>query len=147
MLMKLPDHASPGVISSFHLTSNTVNSDAKHDKISFEFLGTDRRPTLQTTIYAGATGGKGEEVKLWFDPTQDFHKYGIRFLVDDKPVRVLQQKNAGTYPKGSMAVEATISKGYDKKVIWSRGPFLLHLRGFSISPSPLAIMGHFNISM
>lgn len=42
------------------------------------FLGCDGPPfKLQTNVFANDNGGREQRINLWFDPTQDFHKYGI----------------------------------------------------------------------
>ncbi|OIW01074.1 hypothetical protein TanjilG_14257, partial [Lupinus angustifolius] len=122
------------------------NLHGNHDEIDFEFLGTDGPPfILQTNIYAGDSGGREQRIKLQFDPTKDFHNYAIlwnkkeiKLLVDKKAIRVYLNKNGARFPKGPMAAEATLWNGDSwasggKKIDWSKAPFQLHFRGFTIA--------------
>ncbi|KAF1877244.1 hypothetical protein Lal_00012015 [Lupinus albus] len=78
MLIKLPPQRSPGVVVTFYLTSKTRRHGENHGEIDFEFLGTDGDPfKLQTNIFANDSGGREQRLRLWFDPTKDFHKYAI----------------------------------------------------------------------
>lgn len=61
--------------------SNGDIFEKNHDEIDFEFLGNIRGKDwrIQTNIYGnGSTGvGREERYNLWFDPSDDFHQYGI----------------------------------------------------------------------
>ena len=54
--------------------------DDFHDEVDFELLGTDvpGEVLLQTNWYAQGIGGHEERMRLWFDPTADFHHYSFQ---------------------------------------------------------------------
>lgn len=51
------------------------------DELDFEFLGnrTGQPYLIQTNVYKNGTGGREMRHVLWFDPTEDFHTYSIRW--------------------------------------------------------------------
>lgn len=61
--------------------SNGDVFEKTHDELDFEFLGNirGREWRVQTNIYGnGSTAvGREERYGLWFDPTEDYHKYSI----------------------------------------------------------------------
>jgi xyloglucan:xyloglucosyl transferase len=63
--------------------SNGDVYEKTHDELDFEFLGNVRGKEwrVQTNVYGdGSTAvGREERYGLWFDPTQDFHRYAIRW--------------------------------------------------------------------
>ncbi|KAF5189428.1 Xyloglucan endotransglucosylase/hydrolase [Thalictrum thalictroides] len=119
--IKLQTGYTAGVITSLYL-SNSEAHPGFHDEVDIEFLGTTpgKPYTLQTNVYIRGSGdGKiiGREMKfqLWFDPTANFHNYGILwspkeiiFFVDDIPVRRYPKKSAYTYPLRPMWVYGSI---------------------------------------
>ncbi|KAK3406520.1 hypothetical protein EUGRSUZ_K02716 [Eucalyptus grandis] len=122
MKSKLPASKSPGVVTTFYLTSK----GGLHDEIDFEFIGV----------------GVGEQkFHLWFDPSTYFHSYTILwnqyqvvFFVDNIPIRVF--KNLGhraSYPTQGMQVETIwAAKGWAGKINWSKASFTAQYQGFDI---------------
>ncbi|VVA15815.1 PREDICTED: xyloglucan [Prunus dulcis] len=79
MKLKLPSSHSPGVVTTFYLTSHPDNKPGNHDELDLEFLGTDGpKYTLHTNI----NGGGEQRLHLWF-------------FVDNIPIRVLKQHKLG----------------------------------------------------
>ncbi|KGN46889.2 xyloglucan endotransglucosylase/hydrolase protein 31 [Cucumis sativus] len=119
--VKLQSGYTAGVITSFYLSNNQY-FPGNHDEIDLEFLGTTpgKPYTLQTNVFIRGSGDGniiGREVKfhLWFDPTQNFHHYAIRwtpsdiiFLVDDVPIRRYTRKNDATFPVRPLWVYGSI---------------------------------------
>lgn len=50
-----------------------------HNEFDFEFLGntTGEPYTVQTNVYVNGVGNREQRLKLWFDPSKDFHSYSI----------------------------------------------------------------------
>ncbi|XP_042475733.1 probable xyloglucan endotransglucosylase/hydrolase protein 32 [Macadamia integrifolia] len=119
--IKLQSGYTAGVITSLYL-SNSEAYPGYHDEIDIEFLGTTpgKPYTLQTNVYIKGSGDGniiGREVKyhLWFDPTSDFHNYGVLwspkeiiFFVDDVPIRRYPRKSDATFPLRPMWVYGSI---------------------------------------
>jgi hypothetical protein len=63
--------------------SNGDVYERTHDELDFEFLGNvrGREWRVQTNVYGnGSTAvGREERYGLWFDPTEDFHRYAIHW--------------------------------------------------------------------
>ncbi|XP_042490363.1 xyloglucan endotransglucosylase/hydrolase protein 2-like isoform X2 [Macadamia integrifolia] len=148
--IKLPGKDSAGVVTAFYLNSHTNN----HDELDFEFLGNKQgKPyTLQTNVFANGVGDREQRIRLWFDPTADFHNYKILwnqhqivFFVDTVPIRVYKNKtNIGVnYPTHAMQIEATLwdgsnwaTDGGQTKADWSQAPFKANFQGFNINGCP-----------
>ncbi|GLT24943.1 hypothetical protein SLA2020_001040 [Shorea laevis] len=147
MRIKLPDKDSAGVVTAYYLTSN----GGEHDELDFEFLGNrEGKPiTLQTNVFVHGYGNREQRIRLWFDPTADFHNYQILwnqrqivFYVDDIPIRVFKNNtNVGVaYTSHAMQVQASLWDGDDwatdggqTKTNWSHAPFVAHFQGFDIN--------------
>ncbi|RHN45816.1 putative xyloglucan:xyloglucosyl transferase [Medicago truncatula] len=148
MRIKIPTKDSLGVVTAFYLTSKAfAHLGGKHDEIDFEFLGNKGGPyTLQTNVFASDEGGREQRHSLWFDPTIDFHTYGILwnqhqivFYVDETPIRIFKNKsNKGvSFPSNQMHVTVSIWNGEPwasngKKIDWKQAPFLAQFQMFNI---------------
>ncbi|KAK3442514.1 hypothetical protein EUGRSUZ_B02660 [Eucalyptus grandis] len=123
--IKLPADYTAGVVVAFYM-SNGDMYEKNHDEIDFEFLGNIRGKNwrIQTNIYGnGSTSvGREERYGLWFDPSDDFHQYGILwtdsqiiFYVDNVPIREFKRTEAmgGQFPSKPMSLYATIWDGSD----------------------------------
>ncbi|KAL2633431.1 hypothetical protein R1flu_004910 [Riccia fluitans] len=145
--LKLIHGESAGTVTAFYLTSFGDN----HDEIDFEFLGneTGEPYTLHTNLFVNGTGGREQRIKLWFDPTTDFHTYTIiwnhyqiLWLVDYIPIRFyrnLEHVYPGSYPQTRpMVVSACLfdASGWatqdgTKPVKWQYSPFIVKYKNFA----------------
>lgn len=64
--------------------TQTTNGDIfkkTHDELDFEFLGNIRGKAwrFQTNMYGNGSTNRGREERyyLWFDPSEEFHRYSI----------------------------------------------------------------------
>ncbi|GAB2212111.1 hypothetical protein Droror1_Dr00025457 [Drosera rotundifolia] len=118
--IRLPGEYTAGIVVAFY-TSNGDVFEKNHDELDFEFLGNMKgKPwRFQTNVYGNGSTSRGREerYKLWFDPSKDFHQYGILwapnkiiFYVDGVPIRevVRNEAMAGDYPSKPMSLYATI---------------------------------------
>lgn len=155
--IKLPSDYAAGVVVAFYMSNGDV-FEKTHDELDFEFLGNirGREWRVQTNIYGnGSTGvGREERYSLWFDPTEDFHRYSILwsheriiFFIDDIPIReMLKTSIGGAFPSKPMSIYATIWDGSKWATLGGRykanykySPFIaefsdLVLHGCSIDP-------------
>ncbi|CAH8276979.1 unnamed protein product [Arabidopsis lyrata] len=146
MRIKLPAKDSAGIVTAFYLTSKGNSQD----EVDFEFLGNrEGKPiTIQTNVFTKGQGNREQRFVLWFDPTEDFHAYGILwnpyhivFYVDNIPIRVFKNNKKGvSYPSKPMQVvsslwngEAWATDGGKAKINWAYAPFKAHFQGFSES--------------
>ncbi|KAK7339166.1 hypothetical protein VNO77_19818 [Canavalia gladiata] len=148
MRIKIPNKDSSGVVTAFYLTSTAYEHlGAKHDEIDFEFLGNNGGPyALQTNVFSNDEGGREQRISLWFDPTIDFHTYGILwnqhqivFYVDEIPIRVFKNNsNIGvSFPSQQMHIMASIWNGEPwasngKRIDWKQAPFMAQFEGFNV---------------
>ncbi|CAL0302781.1 unnamed protein product [Lupinus luteus] len=149
MRIKIPNKDCRGIVTAFYLSSKAYDEHLgrNHDEIDFEFLGNNGEPyTLQTNIFARDEGGREQRIHLWFDPTINFHTYGILwnqhqivFYVDDTPIRVFKNKsNIGVnYPSQQMHITCSIWNGEPwasnvKRINWRQAPFMAQFQGFNI---------------
>ncbi|XP_057828320.1 xyloglucan endotransglucosylase/hydrolase 2 [Cryptomeria japonica] len=145
MQIKLVPGDSAGTVTAYYLSSEGVN----HDELDFEFLGNKSGEpyVLQTNVYASGKGDREQRIYLWFDPTKDFHSYGvlwtpqhILFMVDGVPIRVFKNNKAVgvPYPESqAMGVYSSLwngdswaTQGGLVKIDWSHAPFVAAYRNF-----------------
>ncbi|CAN4103428.1 unnamed protein product [Withania somnifera] len=146
--IKLVEGDSAGTVTAFYMSSDGPT----HNEFDFEFLGntTGEPYTVQTNVYVNGVGNREQRLKLWFDPSKDFHSYSLLwnqrqvvFLVDETPVRVhsnLEHKGI-PFPKDQpMGVYSSIwnaddwaTQGGRVKTDWSHAPFVASYRGFEIN--------------
>ncbi|KAL5995522.1 hypothetical protein ACLOJK_025585 [Asimina triloba] len=121
--IKLPSDYTAGVVVAFYLSNGDIY-EKNHDELDFEFLGNIRGKEwrIQTNVYGNGSTGTGREERygLWFDPTEDFHKYSILwtadqiiFFVDNIPIREIKRNDAmnADFPSKPMSLYATIWDG------------------------------------
>lgn len=143
--MKVHRGDSAGTVSTFY----TSSLSGKHDELDFEFLGNENgKPyVLQTNVYASGEGDREQRVRLWFDPTEDFHTYGVHwnkeiviFFVDDTPIRIYKNcEDLGVpFPnRQAQSVFASLWNGEDWatqngaiKLNWTHAPFIASYKNF-----------------
>lgn len=73
------------------------SSGPRHCEFDFEFLGNSSGEPyiLHTNIFVDGVGGREQQIRLWFDPTTEFHNYNFQwnnevvvFFVDNTPIRM-----------------------------------------------------------
>lgn len=153
--IKLPANYTAGVVVTFY-TSNNQKYPHNHDEIDFEFLGhiDGQKWLVQTNFYGNGSTSRGREERyvLWFDPSADFHKYGIlwtgdriTYYVDDVPIRHVNKVDAMArdFPSQEMKLYSTIWNGSEwatlggkYKLDMSKGPYVAHYTNFALSGCP-----------
>ncbi|KAK4746490.1 hypothetical protein SAY87_012802 [Trapa incisa] len=154
--IKLPSDYTAGVVVAFY-TSNGDVFEKTHDELDIEFLGNIRgkKWRFQTNVYGNGSTHRGREERytLWFDPTEDFHRYSILwtpdiiiFYVDEVPIRQIKKVEAmgGDYPSKPMSLYATIwdasdwaTSGGRFKVNYKYAPFTAHFTDLSLEGCPV----------
>uniref|UniRef100_A0A7I4B2E3 Xyloglucan endotransglucosylase/hydrolase n=1 Tax=Physcomitrium patens TaxID=3218 RepID=A0A7I4B2E3_PHYPA len=126
------------------------SAQPNHDELDFEFLGnvSGQPYSLQTNVYANGIGRREQRISLWFDPTTDYHSYGVLwnrkqiiFTVDNKPIRLFKNnEDVGiAYPNSKpMGLYASLWNGDSwatqngwVKTNWTHAPFIVSFRDFS----------------
>lgn len=153
--LKLPENYTAGVVVTFY-TCNNHRYPYHRDEIDLEFLGHihGQKWILQTNFYGNGSTNRGREERyeLWFDPSEDFHRYGIlwthnriAYYVDDVPIRHVKRVDSmgGDFPSKEMSLYGTIWNGSDwatsggqYKLDLSYGPFIAKYSGFVLSGCP-----------
>ncbi|XP_062204860.1 probable xyloglucan endotransglucosylase/hydrolase protein 28 [Phragmites australis] len=149
--IKLPADYTAGVVVAFYMSNGDVY-EKTHDELDFEFLGNirGREWRVQTNVYGnGSTSvGREERYRLWFDPTEDFHRYAILwshdrivFYIDETPIReVVRTESMGAqFPSKPMSLYATIwdgsswaTSGGRYKVDYKYAPFVAELADLTL---------------
>lgn len=157
--VKLPADHTAGVVVAFYMSNGDVY-ERTHDELDFEFLGNVRGKEwrVQTNVYGNGSTAAGREERygLWFDPTEDFHRYAIHwtrdriiFYIDDTPIRemVRTESMGAQFPSKPMSLYATIwdgsswaTSGGRYKVDYKYAPYVaefadLALRGCAAGPA------------
>ncbi|CAN6478935.1 unnamed protein product [Victoria cruziana] len=142
--------------------SNGDIFEKNHDEIDFEFLGNirGREWRVQTNVYGNGSTATGREERygLWFDPSEEFHRYSILwtdthiiFYVDNVPIREVKrtESSGGDYPTKPMSLYTTIWDGSEwatsggrYKVNYKLAPYVarfteLILQGCAVDPIEL----------
>lgn len=139
MKIKLVPGNSAGTVVAFYLTSDQPN----RDELDFEFLGNvaGQPYILQTNVYANGFDDREQRIKLWFDPTKDFHTYSILwnlyqivFMVDWVPIRTYRNHadKGVAFPRWQpMSVQVSFwngetwaTNGGKDRIDWSNAPFV-----------------------
>lgn len=153
--LKLPENYTAGVVVTYY-TCNNLKYPHHRDEIDLEFLGHTHGQNwvLQTNFYGNGSTSRGREERygLWFDPAQDFHRYGIlwtpnriTYYVDGVPIRHVPRVDSmgGDFPSKEMSLFATIWNGSDwatsggqHKMDLKYGPFVAKYSGFVLNGCP-----------
>ncbi|GLJ20777.1 hypothetical protein SUGI_0378600 [Cryptomeria japonica] len=168
MKIKLIAGNSAGTVTAYYMSSDS----SSHDEIDFKFLGNlpGKGYHLQTNVFVNGVGNREQRIRLWFDPSTDFHNYSILwnqkqivFGVDSIPIRAFKSNESLgiPYPKNRpMKIISTLwngenwaTNGGKVKIDWSKAPFIASFQAFEVdgcvtsaspspSPSPSPCVGH-----
>ncbi|KAJ4978118.1 hypothetical protein NE237_008898 [Protea cynaroides] len=145
--IKLVPGNSAGTVATFYLNST---GGEWHDELDFEFLGhvNGSQYIIQTNVFTKGVGNREQRIRLWFDPTADFHKYSILwnpyqiiFYVDDIPIDYFKARRDGIpYPnQQAMTLYGTIWDGSswateygNIKLNMSHAPFIVSYRDYDV---------------
>ncbi|MCO5577063.1 hypothetical protein L7F22_030885 [Adiantum nelumboides] len=163
MDMKLVPGDSAGVVTAFYMASR--NADEGRDELDLEFLGNQSGEPylLQSNVYAHGSGGREQRIRLWFDPTVDFHAYSfswtpnhILFTVDDVPIRVfknLEKQGVPYLNTQAMGIYSSIwngdewaTQGGRIKIDWADAPFITSYQGFNVDACDVEVFECKNFS-
>ncbi|KAI3445855.1 hypothetical protein Pfo_002520 [Paulownia fortunei] len=147
MQIKLIPGNSAGTVVAFYLTSDQPN----RDELDFEFLGNvpGQPYILQTNVFSNGFDDREQRIRLWFDPTKDFHTYSVLwnlhqivFMVDWVPIRTFRNHadKGVPYPRWQpMSLQMSIwngeswaTNGGKDKIDWAKGPFVASFRNHKI---------------
>uniref|UniRef100_A0A0D6R9X1 Xyloglucan endotransglucosylase/hydrolase n=1 Tax=Araucaria cunninghamii TaxID=56994 RepID=A0A0D6R9X1_ARACU len=147
MKIKLIAGNSAGTVTAYYMSSDS----SSHDEIDFEFLGNipGKPYHLQTNVFVSGVGNREQRIKLWFDPSADFHNYSILwnhkqilFSVDSIPIRVFKNNEAVAVPYPTKQPMNIISSLWDGdnwatdggkvKIDWSKAPFIVSFQAFEV---------------
>ncbi|TVU04357.1 hypothetical protein EJB05_50068 [Eragrostis curvula] len=150
--IKLVANNSAGTVTTLYLMPEDVPWEY-HDEVDLEFLGnvTGEPYTLHTNVLANGKGGREQQFRLWFDPTEDFHTYSIvwnpkhiTILVDGVPIRDYKNDKPGKKPFPTwqhMRLHGTIwnadqwaTQGGRIKTDWTQAPFFAYYRNLRVTP-------------
>lgn len=147
--IKLVPGDSSGTVTAFYLSTQQTS---KHDEVDFEFLGNKpgKPHYLSTNVFVNGVGNRESRIRLWFDPTADFHTYSllwnrhqILIMVSGVVVRVFKNSETSLgvpYPSSKpMQVIASLWNGENwatdggkSKINWKQSPFIATFEGFDI---------------
>ncbi|PTQ26483.1 hypothetical protein MARPO_1415s0001, partial [Marchantia polymorpha] len=150
MQLKLVGGNSAGTVTSYYMASDRTQY-SKWCELDFEFLGnaSGEPYILQTNVFSEGVGNREQRIYLWFDPTADYHEYGILwnqdlilFLVDSRVIRVFHNAADLGIPYldyQPMYIYSSIWNGESwatcgggVKTDWSLQPFLASYTNFNV---------------